>query len=66
MNEPHTSVLNVEFCLYNMYVGLYITAGSAGHSYRMPLQPPCASIDLPHSVSCNEQVRMSNSDTTLE
>jgi len=53
MSKPHTSVLNVEFCLYGMYVWPCVTASttcSAGHSYHAPLLPPHA---RPHLSDTN-------------
>jgi len=43
VSEPHTSMFNVKFCLYGMYIGPYVasgTAGSAGHLYCTLLLPP--------------------------
>jgi len=56
---PHIGTFNVEFCLYSIYVGPYITAGTSGsasHLYRMPLLLPHAPTILPHSIFFIEQV----------
>lgn len=55
MGDLHTVAFNVEFCLYSKNVREYVItvceAGSAGHSYRVPLLPPRTPIILLHSIS---------------
>ena len=60
-NEPHTSVFNVNFCLYGTYVCTSIHCGWLS-SYRMPLLLPHVPDVLPYFI----EQSMSNSVTTLE
>jgi len=51
-----THAMSSFVCMIHDDVGLYVAAGSVGHSYRMPLLSPLASIVLLHSISFIEQV----------